>query len=175
MPALSLPINYNWLNVFIDGEQIEVVEGKSTIPQMMNLTVEKQLPGGVGKYSSKRFDLSEGTLTVMMPTSDAIVKSFQINKTQRMSIQAAFQEEDLTNGNITDSTITWDMDVTFFGVEEHAIEPNSNGEFNMPYEAKSMNITINNVTIVRIDKRTGVYEVSNEDLAQALRIAYGQI
>ena len=175
MPALSLPINYNWLEVYVDGEQIEVTEGKSTIPQFVALRVEKELAGGKAMYSSKRFDTSEATLTVMMPTGDAIAKSMQFNKIQRLSIQAAFQEEDLTSGNMTDSVIAWDMDVTFFGTEEHSIEPNSNGEFNMPYEAKSLRISIDGVAIVNIDKRTGIFIVENEDLAQAMRIAYGQI
>ena len=175
MPALSLPINYNWLEVYVDGDQIEVTEGKSTIPQFVALKVEKELAGGKAMYSSKRFDTSEGTMVAMMPTSDAIIKSFQFNKIQRLSIQAAFQEEDLITGNMTDSVITWDMDVTFFGNEEHSIEPNANGEFNMPYEAKSIRISINGVAIVNIDKRTGSFVVNNEDLAQAMRIAYGQI
>ena len=175
MPRLSLPLNYNWAETYIDGDQVEATNGKTMLPAIKHLTFDKELPGGVASYPSPRFEKTEGQILVSMPTSDALIYALQYSKIRKLNIQAGFQEENLETGELDDHTISYAMDVTLFGTDEQDIEPNSEGEIPMPYEAKSIKITIDSVVIVQIDKRLGTNIVNNEDLARLARIAFGAI
>ena len=175
MVRLQVPLNYNWLEVYIDGEIVEAVQGKTEIPPMLRKRIEIELPGGTSEYNGKRYDKFDGTLTVMMPVSSTIIAALQSNNTKRLSIQCAFQEDNIATGVIEDHNVVYDMDVTFFGTDRQAIEPDSQADISIPYEAKSIKVSLDAITIVDIDKRTGKDEVNNEDLSQLMRIAYGQL
>jgi phage tail tube protein FII len=175
MPKLSLPLNYNWANTYIDGDEIEATNGKTELPSIKHLIFDKELPGGSSSYPSSRFDKFEGQIMAMMPTSDALQYALTNNKIRKLSIQCGYQEENLTTGEIDDHTIVYDMDVTFFGTDTQSIEPNAEGEIPMSYEAKSVKITIDSVIIAEIDKRLGTNIINNSDLALAARLAYGAI
>lgn len=175
MVRLQIPLNYNWLECYVDNELVEAVQGKTEIPAMLRKRVEMELAGGMVEYNGKRYDKFNGTLTVMMPTSTSIIMALQGNNTKRLSIQCAFQEDNIATGALEDHTIVYDMDVTFFGIDTQTIEPDSQSELPIPYDAKSIKVTMDGAIIVDIDKRTGKDEVNNEDLAQFMRIAYGSI
>ena len=175
MVRLQVPLNYNWLEVYIDGEIVEAVQGKIEIPPMLRKRIELELPGGTAEYNGKRYEKFDANLTIMMPTSAAIIAALQSNNTKRLSIQCAYQEDNIATGEIEDHNLVYDMDVTFFGTDRHNIEPDSQAEIPIPYEAKSINVSIDLVTIVDIDKRTGKDEVNNEDLSALMRVAYGQL
>jgi len=172
---LNVPLNYNWLEVYIDGEIVEAVQGKVEIPPMLRKRVEIELPGGSSEYNGKRYEKFDGQLTVMMPTSAAIIAALQSNNTKRLSIQCAFQEDNIATGNLEDHNLVYDMDVTFFGMDRQNIEPDTQAEIPIPYEAKSIKVSLDLVTIVDIDKRTGKDEVNSEDLSALMRVAYGQL
>lgn len=175
MVRLSLPLNYNWAATYIDGDQIEATNGKTELPQIKKLVFEKELPGGKSEYPSTRYDVMNGVIMAMMPTSDALKYALTTNKIRKLSIQAGYQEHNLATGEIADHTIVYDMDVTLFGTDTQTIEPNAEGEIPMPYEAKAIKITIDSVVIAEIDKVLGTSNVGNEDLALLSRIAYGAI
>ena len=175
MPRLSLPLNYNWAATYIDGDEIEATNGKTELPQIKKLVFEKALPGGNSEYPSTRYDIMNGMIAAMMPTSDALIYALTTNKIRKLSIQAGYQEENRATGELDDHTISYDMDVTLFGTDPQTIEPNAEGEIPMPYEAKSIKVTIDSVIIADIDKRDGTSIVDDEDLALLSRIAYGAI
>ena len=173
MAQLSLPINYNWLGVYIDGDEIEAIDGKATLPAINRKRITKQLPGGETEYNGKRYEAFSGSISVMMPTSDAIIASLQSNKTSKLSIQAAFQEDNLATGGLDDHTIIFDMDVHFFGMDESSPEPDAEAEIPMAYNAKSIKISIDGAVIVDIDIRTGKDIINNVDLAKYMRLSAG--
>ena len=175
MAQLSLPINYNWLEIYVNGDKLEDTAGKVTLPAMNKKTITKQLPGGETEYNGKRYDPFNGSLSVMMPTSDAIIAALQSNSRQRLSIQAAYQEDNLTTGGLDDHTIVYDMDVHFFSIDENSPEPDTEAEIPIRYNAKSIEISIDGAKIVDIDIRTGKDIVNNEDLAKLMRISWGAI
>jgi hypothetical protein len=175
MVRLQVPLNYNWLEVYIDGEIVEAVQGKTEIPPMLRKRIEIELPGGTSEYNGKRYDKFDGSLTVMMPTSASIIAALQSNNTKRLSIQCAFQEDNIATGEIEDHTLVYDMDVTFFGTDRQSIASDSQGEIPIPYEAKSIKVSMDLVAIVDIDKRTGKDEVNSVDMSALMRVAYGQI
>jgi hypothetical protein len=109
----------------------------------------------------------------MMPTSDAIVASLQSNRTSKLSIQAAYQEDNLATGGLDDHTIIFDMDVHFFGMDETSPEPDNEAEIPMAYNAKSIKVSIDGAIIVDIDIRTGKDTIDNVDLSKYMRLAAG--
>ena len=173
MPRLSIPLNYNWIETYVDGDRIEATNGKTTLPAMKHLSFEKTLPGGQSNYPSPRFEAFEGTVVAMMPTSDALIYAMSSNQIKKLSIQAGYQEENVQTGMLSDHTIVFDMDVTFSGIDAQSLEPNAEGEIPMMYDAKSIKVSVDSVVIINIDKRDGTNVINNSDLALLARLAYG--